>query len=90
MAIGACDGHVAGLLLGRLVPQPLEGAIAIAPGLGGPAEVMAGQGQQEAVEGRGAGPRRGPLQDRRRPPPTRRGGSRPPRVASGHSAPSRP
>ena len=47
---------------------------------------MAGQGQQEAVEGRGVGPRRGPLQHD--------GGRRPvaeevvgrPELASGHSA----
>ena len=80
------DGHVAGLLLPTLGPQPLEGAIAIAPGLVEPAQVMAGQGQQEAVEGRGvrAAPR--PAPGRRRPMPSRRGGSRPPRVASGRSA----
>ena len=84
------DGHVAGRVLGQVGPQPLEGAIAIAPGLVGPAQVMAGQGQQEAVEGRGVGPRRGPARGRRRPTPSRRGGSRPPRAASGHSASGRP
>ena len=50
-------------LVGQVAPQPLEGAIAIAPGLVEPAQVMAGQGQQEAVEGRRVGPRRGPGQD---------------------------
>ena len=57
------DGHIVGRLVGQVAPQPLEGAIAIAPGLVDPAQVMAGQGQQEAVEGRGVGPRRGPGQD---------------------------
>ncbi len=57
------DGHVAGLVLGRLGPQPLEGAVAVAPGLVEPAQVMAGQGQQEPVEGRRVGPGGGPFQD---------------------------
>ena len=45
------EGHIAGLVAGLVGSQPLEGAVALAPGLGGPAQVMAGQGQQELVEG---------------------------------------
>ena len=48
---------------GRWALRPLEGAIAIAPRLIDPAQVVAGQGHQEPVEGRRVGPRRGPAQD---------------------------
>jgi hypothetical protein len=40
-----------GLVVGHVGPQPLERPILIATGLVDPAQVMAGQGQQEAVEG---------------------------------------
>ena len=48
-----------GRLVGQVARKPLEGAVAIAPGLIDAAQVMAGQGQQEAVEGRCLRPRRG-------------------------------
>src|SRR5262245_1653803 len=57
------EGHIAGLVAGLVGSQPLQGAVARAAGVGCPAQVMAGQGQQELVEGRRIGPRGGPFQD---------------------------
>ncbi len=57
------DGHVMGRLVGQVAPQPLEGAVAIAPRLINPAQVMVGQGQQQTIDGRRIGPRRGPGSD---------------------------
>jgi hypothetical protein len=56
---GRTFGHIMGRLVGQVARKPLEGAVAIAPGLIDAAQVMAGQGQQEAVEGRCLRPRRG-------------------------------
>ena len=63
MVMSALDRHIMGRLVGQVARQPPEGAVAIAPGLVEPAQVMAGQGQQEPVEGRRVGPRGGPVPD---------------------------
>ena len=57
------QGHVPGLVPGLVDSQSLDGSIAVVPGLGVPAQAMAGQSQQEPVEGRGVGLLGGPLED---------------------------